>query len=185
MKKIIFSVLLIFSLVGCTRTQPEYLISGMGFDYSDSEYTVYFETIIINSENTDQTVKIIKGTGAKIENAVEEIKKQCTQPILLQHCGVIVISEDITRKEFSEICKYCYYNKDITLSAFFIKTDNAQKLFSLKPVSSLCVGYDIMGLIKQNGNSKNRFFEVLNVNDCSALPKISVKDGGLFFENKF
>ena len=182
MKRLIFIVILLLLLCGCDNTQPEYLVSSMGFDYNGGKYTVCFESVVVNSENTNQTVKLLKGEGSSIEKAVSVIKKQCTQPLLMSHCGVIAVSENMPLKQFKNVCDFCYKRDEITLSAFFIKTDNPQELLSVKPLSSACVGYDIMGLLKQNSNFKNRFFEVVNSGYKARLPKITEKDGGLYFE---
>ena len=183
MKKILFVWILMFVLCGCEQTGPEYLISSMGFDYSNGQYEVCFEAVVINSENTDQTVKLLKGRGDSVENAVKEIKKQCTQPLLLSHCGVIAINQNMRDIHFKKVCDFCYQEEQITLSAFFIKSENPQKLLSTKPLSSVSAGYDIMGLLKQNKHYKNRFFEVINSNYKTVLPTVNRKDGGLCFES--
>ncbi|MBR6533031.1 MAG: hypothetical protein IKT44_01205 [Clostridia bacterium] len=182
MKKISIIIVLLLFLCGCDKTQPEYLISSMGFDYSGGKYIACFEAVVINSENTDQTVKLLKGEGSSIKEAVSVIKKKCTQPLLMSHCGVIAVSENMPPQYFKEVCDFCYNKEEITLSAFFIKTSNPQELLSIKPLSSVCVGYDIMGLIKQNPHFENRFFEVINSGYKARLPKITQKDGGLYFE---
>ncbi len=183
MKKILFAIFLMFLLCGCEKKGPEYLISSMGFDYNNGQYEVCFEAIVINSENTEQTVKVFKGRGSSIESAVGEIRKQCTQPLLLSHCGVIAVGEDISKARFKEVCNFCYNEEEITLSAFFVKSENPQKLLSTKPLSSACAGYDIMGLLKQNKHYKNRFFEVINSGYKAVLPRVNQKDGGLCFES--
>ena len=76
------------------------------------------------------------------------------------------------------------YNIKLYLPTFFIKTKSAQKLLEVKPVSSACVGYDIMGLIKQNKPYKNRFFELINADFKATLPEIALKEGGLYFETE-
>ncbi len=182
MKKIFLVLCFLLLLCGCEKTGPEYLVSSIGFDGDGGKYSVSFETIIINSENTEQTLKVLKGEGETIQQAVKEIDRQCTQPLLLAHCGVIIIGDGISSEQFSNIKKYCYDRDPITLSAFFIKSKNAGKLLSAKPLSSACVGYDIMGLIKQNKHFKNRFFEVLSSDYNAVLPRIELGNGGLYFE---
>ena len=183
MKRIFWIFIALFLLCGCEKAGPEYLVSSIGFEGDGKEYNVYFETVIINSENTNQTLKVLNGSGETIEKAVSVIERQCTQPLLLSHCGVIVIGDGITQKQFSSIKDYCYDKEPITLSAYFIRSENAQKLLSAKPVSSICVGYDIMGLIKQNKPYKNRFFEVLSLENIGVLPKIELREEGLYFES--
>jgi hypothetical protein len=181
-KKCILSIILLLLLCGCQKFKPEYLVSSIGFDKVEDKYTVLFETVIINTENTSQSLKVLKGEGESIEQAVAQIKRQSTQPLLLSHSGVIAVSENITRDDLKQICEYAL-EQEITLSAYFVKTQNCEKLLKQKPVSSVCVGYDIMGLIKQNKPYRNRFFEIINADFNAVIPKISLKEGGLYFEN--
>ena len=181
MKKALLIFLLLLALCGCEKRGPEYLISGIGFDKVNNSYKVCFESVIINSEDTKQTVKLLKGEGETLKSAIKQIEKQRTQPFLLSHCGVLVIGDGITKNELNDIAEYCVKNKEITLSAFFIKTKNAEKLLSVKPLSSVAVGFDIMGLLEQNKQYKNRLFELVNSDYTNALPKLSINDGGLIF----
>lgn len=179
MKKVFLSLVLLVFLCGCEKHGPEYLVSSIGFDKVKDNYKVCFESVIINSEDTKQSVKLLKGEGATLKSAINEIEKQCTQPLLLSHCGVLVIGDSITKNELSDIAKYCVNNEEITLSAFLIKTENAQKLLSVKPISSLTAGFDIMGLLEQNKRYKNRLFELIDANYNTILPKVIINDGGL------
>jgi len=188
MKKIFICLLLLLFLGGCQKAKPEYLISSIGIDTKNDKFNVCFEAVIINSENPEQKLMLLKGSGDTIEQAVAQINRQCTQPLLLSHCAVIVTGETITEKQLNEILEYCYQRDEITLSAFFITTKNAEKLLSQEPVSSVCVGYDIMGLIEQysklkNKNFKNRFFEVMTLKEQTVLPKITLKEKGYYLEN--
>lgn len=181
MKKVFIFLAFCFLLCGCEKTGPEYLVSGIGVDVVNGRFGVCFETIIVNTENTQQTVRLIKGKGNTVKEAVKQITAQCTQPLLMAHCGVVVIGENLTCEQLKEVGNYCYEEDEITLSAYFVRADNAEKLFSLKPVSSASVGYDIMGLVKLNKHYNNRFFEVINSDYKAQLPKISIKNKGLKF----
>ncbi len=184
MKKISLVIVFLLLLCGCEKRGPEYLVSSMGFDKEGEMYKVCFEAVIVNSEDTKQAVKLLKGRGKTLQGAVDEIDKQCTQPLLLSHCGVLVLGESINRKELNEITKYCVKGNEITLSAFLVLSENAEKLLSVKPVSSVTVGFDIMGLLEQNKPYKNRLFELVNSDYKSPIPRLSVKDGGLIFNGK-
>ncbi len=179
MKRFFLSLLLVLFLCGCEKRGPEYLVSSIGFDKQNDNYKVCFESVIINSEDTKQTVKLLKGEGNTLKGAINQIKKQCTQPLLLSHCGVLVMGENISQNELSDIARFCVKNEEITLSSFLIKTENAEKLLSVKPVSSLTVGFDIMGLLEQNKNYKNRLFEFVNKGYNTTLPSLSINNGGL------
>ena len=183
MKKCFLIFVCIFLLCGCSGSKPEYLISGIGVDKSDDGYLLCFEAVIVNTENTEQTLKVLKGEGKTLSQAFDEIKQQSTQPLLMAHNGVIAVDKDADKNELKEICEYV---KDvgITLSTYVIKTADIQKLFKTKPLSSICIGYDIMSLMKQNPPYKNRLFELASRDYNTTLPVISIKDGGLIFEEK-
>lgn len=181
MKKAVIAVLLMLFLCGCGGEQSEYLVSSMGFDYKNDLYQVYFETVVVNTENKNQILKVLSGRGETIEKATQMIKKQCTRPLLFSHCGVIITNSNMPREKFLEVCDFCYKTEEITLSAYFIKAENPKEIFAIKPISSVSVGYDIMGILKQNKNYKNRFFEIINSNYKTKLPTISKREGGLYF----
>ncbi len=181
MKKIILLLFMMGLLCGCRTQESKYLVSSIGFDYNDQEYEVCFETIVVNSEKTDQQLKLFQGKGESIEKAVGEIEKQCTRPLVLSHCGVIAVSQNLSYDDFLKVCDFCYKREEITLSAFFIKTNSPLGLLSTKPLASVCVGYDIMGLLKQNKPFGNRFFEIIKNNYKVELPTIKAKTGGIIF----
>ncbi len=184
MKKFFIMFIIMLCLCGCEKKGPEYLVSGMGFDKVEGIYNVCFETVIINSEDTKQSVRLLKGKGTSLESAVEEILNQCTQPLLLSHCGVLVLGDTITVDELENIAKYYVKGEKITLSAFLVRTENAEKVMNIEPISSVSVGYDIMGLLEQNKEYKNRLFETVNSDYKVLLPKISIINGGLKLENR-
>ena len=45
MKKFFLVVVLLLLLCGCQKTKPEYLVSSIGFDKKQNNYTVFFETV--------------------------------------------------------------------------------------------------------------------------------------------
>lgn len=181
MKKAVIVVLFMLFLCGCGGEQSEYLVSSMGFEHSDNSYNVYFEAVVVNNETTTQSLKLFEAEGDTIDQAVGKIKKQCARPLLFSHCGVIIIDNKMPYKNFLEVCDFCYREEEITLSAYFIKANNPKEILMVKPLSSVSVGYDIMGILKQNSNCKNRFFEIINSKYETGLPTISKREGGLYF----
>ena len=188
MKKGLIIISLLLLLCGCEKTKPEYLISSIGFDSKDGEFTTCFEAVILNSEKDSQELKILSASGKTVEDCVEQISRQSTQPLLLSHCAVLVIGESITQDQLNQIYEYCFRERDITLSAFFVETENAEKLLSQKPISTICAGYDILGLLEQystfkNVKLRNRYFEIMALNGQVTLPKIALTEEGYYFEN--
>lgn len=188
MKRLLFIFPLLFLLCGCQKTKPEYLISCIGFDNMNGQLNTCFEAIVINSETTDQEVKLFEGMGETVEDGIEQIKRQCTQDFLLSHCAVLVVGEDVTENQLDNIYEFCFDEPDITLSAFFVKTKNAKEILSQKPISTISVGYDILGLIEQFSENKktkisNRYFEIMALEKKVALPQITLKEEGYYLEN--
>ncbi len=183
MKKILI-FLLLFSLCGCAKAKSEYLVSSSGFDYKNGQFEVFVEAVVSNSETEEQSLKLIKGCGETVEKAMAEIKKQCTQRLLLSHCAVILVSEDIQSDKLDEIYEFVLNNEDITLSVVFAKTENIEKLFSQKPVSTVSVGYDILSLIESNNKKlKTRYFEIMAQNKKVRLPEIVATKEGYYLES--
>jgi len=185
MKKILLVLPLLLLLCSCQKAQPEYLISSIGFDNKDGQINTCFEAVVINSETKDQRVLLIEGKAKTVEEGIKKIKRQCTQKFLLSHCGVLIIGDTVTKEQLDNVYEYCFNERDITLSAYFVRTENAKKLLSQKPVSTIAVGYDIFGLIKQYSQSKrikNRYFEIMAQDKNVALPKITLKKEGYYLE---
>ena len=160
-----------FCLSGCSLTDTEsdrrFMVSALGFSAEKATVTVDAEVIIINSENaeSDPRPQVISATADNIDSALKTISLSLAKPLLLEHCGVIAIGDQMTADWFDEICDYCFENNRITLSAFMISCKNPKELLGGEPSSSVAVGYDIMGIIEQNKKSgdlelRNRFFEV-------------------------
>lgn len=186
MKKFFLCLVISLLLCSCKKANPEYLVSAIGFDYKTGQYKVSFEAVISNSETNNQEVKVISGSDKTIKKAISEIKRQSTQSLLLSHCAVLVIGENINDKRFDEICDFVLDNKQITLSTILVKSKNAKKLLTQKPISSVAVGFDIVSLLEQNNKSsdlKNRYFEVMANGNKPKLPEIALKKEGYYLEN--
>ena len=187
MKKILLIFILLISLCGCKQTGAEYIISSMGFDNSDGLLNICFEAIVINSETTESQIKLLEGKGETVKDGIKQIKKSATQKLLLSHCGVLVMGENLTQSQIDGIYEFCFDERDITLSARVVTTKNAKQLLQSKPVSSIAVGYDILGLIEQYSKKdkqiKNRYFEIMALERRVSLPKITPTKEGYYLEN--
>ncbi len=187
MKKILLIFILLISLCGCKQTGAEYIISSMGFDNSDGLLNICFEAIVINSETTESQIKLLEGKGKTVKDGIKQIKKSATQKLLLSHCGVLVMGENLTQSQIDGIYEFCFDERDITLSARVVTTKNAKQLLQSKSVSSIAVGYDILGLIEQYSKKdkqiKNRYFEIMALEKQVVLPKITPTKEGYYLEN--
>lgn len=184
------AISLCISLCGCSYKRmlagsgAEYIISAMGFDQNGDELTVILEAVIINSEDADVDKKtsLLKGTGKNTDTAFAQALQSATEAVMLSHLGAVVIGNGVSAENFKEINDWFYNKRDTTLSTFFVSTENAEKLLSCETVSSVAVGYDIVGMLEQNSGEtgidyKNRFFQIegayKNKTDTVALPYFS------------
>lgn len=187
-------VYLCFSLCGCsffgskTRDDRNFMVAAIGFETDGALITVSAETVIINSElpEAEPEPMVLTGTGTTVSEALDSIGSTLAKPMILNHCGVIVIGKRMTKYWFSRICDYCFNENRITLSAYMVSADSPAKLLSGKPESSVAVGYDIMGIIEQQsartGISYNsRYFEVEGLREKGkkvfSLPHFIRNDG--------
>ncbi len=184
MKKIITVLFLSVFLCGCTAdtlAESEYNVSALGFDFTENKYSIFAEVIAVNSEEPKQETIVIFGQGKSPQLAFEKLLRKSTQKPILSHCALLVIGSGIKQKQLDEICEFVY-KKRINLSSRIIACSSAEALLSAKAISSLAVGYDIMGLLEQfsskdSTTNSNRFFEVLekrNIGEGYLLPLIEI-----------
>ena len=209
MKKVvglILCVCILFFLCGCSAREAissdkqEYIVASLGFDKKDSKYAMFLETIVVNTEdmNADKQNTVITGTGESIEEAYSHIISKITQPLSLGHNAVTVMGKSVDDEMLEEILNYCSENKELNIGSMLIFTESAEKLLTLKPISSVAAGYDLMSMLKvweeETGQSiENRLYEVKSKTrkpfNVFSLPYIEVKgeefsfDGLTVFEN--
>lgn len=190
------ALFLCFTLCGCsvlgekTKDDRNFMVSAIGFETDGALISVSVEAIIINSElaESEPVPEVLTATGITISEALDSIGSSLAKPMILNHCGVIVIGERMTKYWFDKICDYCFYENRITLSAYMISAESPAELLSGEPESSVAVGYDIMGIIEQQstrtGISYNsRYFEVEGLREKGkkvfSLPHFIRNDGGI------
>ena len=187
---------LCFTLCGCSvlgekaKDDRNFMVAAIGFEADGELISVSVETIIINSELPESAPvpAVLTGTGVTISEALDSIGSSLAKPMILNHCGVIVIGERMTKYWFDKICDYCFYENRITLSAYMISAESPNKLLSGKPESSVAVGYDIMGIIEQQSartgiSHTSRYFEIEGLREKGkkvfSLPHFVRDDGGI------
>ncbi len=174
MKRIIicvFALLLCGMLVGCSsfvgsENDRRFMVTALGFS-GEEELTLTAEIVMVNSESAEREPysKVLSYTANGISEALGGIADSLSRPMLFEHCGVIAIDTALSPERFAEICDYCFKENRITLSVYMIAADDPKALLDGEPVSSVAVGYDIMGIIGQKSekggiNFKNRYFEI-------------------------
>lgn len=174
MKRLIISFLtacLCVMLGGCgsfagSENDRRFMVTALGFSGSEN-ITVTAEIVTVNSESakSEPYPQILSYTADSINEALSGIADSLSRPMLLEHCGVIVTDTELSAERFAEICDYCFKENRITLSVYLVAADDPKTLLDGEPVSSVAVGYDIMGIIGQKSetekiNFQNRYFEI-------------------------
>ena len=174
MKRLIISVftaLLCLMLCGCstpvgTQNDRRFMVTALGFSGND-DITLTAEIVTVPSESAEvePRTQVLSCTENGINKALNGIADSLSRPMLLAHCGVIVIDTALSAESFAEICDYCFKENKITLSVYMMASENPKALLDGEPLYSVAVGYDIMGIIGQKSetekiNFTNRYFEI-------------------------
>ena len=158
-------------LCGCstpvgTQNDRRFMVTALGFSGND-DITLTAEIVTVNSESAESEpyTQVLTYTANSINEALNGIADSLSRPMLLEHCGVIVIDTAISAERFAEICDYCFKENKITLSVYMMASENPKALLDGEPLYSVAVGYDIMGIIGQKSetekiNFTNRYFEI-------------------------
>lgn len=203
---LLLSFTLLLSLCGCsmgavgTEKGLEFLVTAIGFDQANGEFTVLLEAITVNSEDakSDKQLTLISGSGKNLATAFTDASQKSVRPFMFSHCAAAIIGKGITEKGFRNICSFLYEKDEINLSLRFIYTDNAKELLSCETVASVAVGYDLVDALERQSDYsgiryRNRFYEVEAARrqavDIFALPRFAVlekkytNDGITVFKN--
>jgi hypothetical protein len=129
--------------------------------------------------------------GDTVQTAFTDTLKYATEPLTLSHLGVAVMSKSLDYENFKSICDWFYNKQDTTLSTFFISAENSEELLSQKAISSIAVGYDLVGLLEQQEkesgvNFQNRFYKIqsliLENTESFSLPHFICKDEKFYLD---
>lgn len=211
MKKLLSLVLVVLNIVllcGCSvketiaSDKQEYIVSALGFDSEGEKIKMTIEAIVINSDDLkeDKENKLFSGVGETVEEAMGDIISQVTQPLSLGHSAVAVMGSGLKPAQTEKIISFLNDNGKINIAIMMIYTKSAFELLSVKPLSSVAVGYDIMSMLEVSEEEKgtafnNRLYEVnsLRLEEMKTyyLPfidtedeKLLVKGLGVFKENR-
>lgn len=176
------------TLCGCSsgyETDSSFIVSAVGFDLSDGGFSVSVEALVTESGKDGPESAVFSGEGETPDGAISEIMSLLPKNLAFDHCGTVVLGNGLLEKNFSDIMEFCRKKSSLNLAVLLVCTENAKNLLSGDPPSSYSVGYDVMGILEQNGKKKNidygnRFYELENrmgEADKIMLPYFSLKDG--------
>lgn len=193
MKRIVLTVLCLCLLCGCKSSRSvisengRFLVSAIGIDTENKDMKVTVEAIVVNSQDTEQSPKacVFEGSDTAFSKALENAVSKSAKPLDFSHCAVVVFGEKTEETAKNDVYKFCLENKQITVSVGFAKTENANKILKLKPISEIAVGYEMAVMLEtaftENKTAfNNRFFEIENARlkgeKAKTLPFFKIKD---------
>ncbi len=190
---IILSLILMLLLCSCNGyadIDNKYIVSAMGFDFSEGEILVVAETISSN-QNVNET-QIFTARGKSAKEAVFRLGDHLTRSLVVDHCAILAIGKNIKQAAFQDIISFCLDVKNLNLGVKLVFCEDIENVFST-PVSQTAVGYGIWELLKirekQDGiDYKNRFYEIRNSQKSSSqifsLPCISTDSQTLILQGE-
>ncbi len=175
---IFLTVVTLFVLSSCSAKEAiasdkqEYIVSSVGFDNSQGDMKMIIEAIVVNTDDLEEEKesRTITGEGENPDEAYSNIISKITQPLSLGHNAVTVIGESVTPEQLDLIFEFLKETPQINIATMLIFSENAEELLSVKAVSSVAIGYDIMSMIevseeKQGTIFKNRLYEAVALNN--------------------
>lgn len=201
MKKIVLSsvsVILICLTLGSCAINPQntafshkYIVSALGIENINGEYSIYMEAIIINSEdyNAEKTTQLLVGEGNSVESAFNRAIASSIMPLEFSHCAVTVMNFDTPAHSISELCSFLETQVEFSLSMLLVSAVSAKDLLSAKPLTSVAMGYDIATMtanrsLKEGINFKNQLFEICQKRRTEipvfALPFFTLENKSLY-----
>ena len=169
-KCIVLILIIPLLLCGCSvkdflkDSKTEYTVSSIGFETAKKGITIYFEALVVNSEDADSDVArtIFSGTGTSVNEAVSDALRKTAAPLNFGHTAIVFLQNGIPRDTFWEIYNFCREEPQISVAIGFVLCDDVAFLLEKDPSASLSVGYDIAYMLKtQTNRTKSGYYNRL------------------------
>ena len=189
-KRLLFAAIFVFlcgfsaACQGYREIDGEYLISAIGFEEKDENFTVCAEVLEMGADKGNTVSRLFKGEGKTPYAAVENIMTALPKRAVFDHCGTAIIGSKTGKKAFKTIVSYLYDAKNLNLAICLYCAEDTQEILSAAS-QGISVGYDIM-LIKNNIEKatgipfKNKYYEVVGLSMSKGvfvLPEVSLIKG--------
>lgn len=180
------------SLSGCNNRADakkggEAIVASLGFDLNKGAYSVFFETVTVNSEDPSEPkrIEVVEGVGTTLSAAIEDIYKKAVRSFLFSHCSAAVLGDGINQKAFREIRRFIYEKDEINIALRFINSKTAKELLSCERRASVALGYDLIDTLEEQSDIfgvkyKDGFYDIEAAEkegvNVIAIPYFEVKD---------
>ncbi len=195
---LIFSILFLAFLSGCDASREsdmEYMVSAIGFEEEGETLTVFAEIIAVNAQEKNENVKriVVNGEGKNIKDAVKTLHKSLTKPLFLNHCAVLLVSDNLSKERLLEITDFALDNPDITKSIEVFAVSDIEALLDLETTSAIAIGYELPTTLKQwekyiKKEYPNSFYKIKakikEKREDVSVPYITVEEKGYSINEK-
>ena len=200
MKKIIFILLSIFCLTGCSNyheLNDLAIVSSMGIEKEDDKYKVtlelYKEVKESNSGSASKESQDISGCGKSIDEAINNSSFMSEKLLYFSHIQAIIIDSDLAKEGIESIMDYLSRNTEFSFVSYIVVSEDKKPsdILSKKDIKNEIIGDAISSIFNttdQNNSAFifNKYFEFLeqyiNKNQDVYAPMIKVKDKQLVVE---
>ena len=104
MKKILFLIILIFALTGCTsytELNDLSIVNTLGIDYIDNNYLLTLTTIERDNEN--DKINTFSSKKESLDKAINNIYLTSNKKIYLSHIDLLIITPDVINNKLDEL----------------------------------------------------------------------------------
>ena len=164
----VLCIALVGALCGCSVRRgldDGYILTAIGFDYKENEYTVFCElTVIPDRQDEDIKATAYTAVGKTPEGAIYNLSLNFQKAVYFDHCAALLIGNGIEDAALSAVISYCAKEKNINPTLYTAYCKDISTLLKTE-TSAAAVGYHIMNLLRfrtrESGiDYKSRLYEI-------------------------
>lgn len=203
-KKIIFLLIIIFSISGCNSSYHNLndlaIVSSFLVDKKEDKYEVHIELYKEEkSENKSKKVSyFIKGQGINLRDAIMDASSQVSKTLYFNHINAVIFSKDAIDGNLEYMFNYLEKRIQVNSNYYILISDKLDELMKSKDNDNPILGEKIKNLIRNSTNkgamidydyleklsnyvSKNKdvYFNKISIVDDN----VTIKEGYYFKDN--
>lgn len=146
MKKILFLILIVFSLTSCRAANAIYYnlyFASIGIEYENDEYTCYFylpSSLDLGNDksNNEQKAEVAKSSGKTLQDVFNNIEASSFLIMNFKHISSLVLHEEIFKnKKLDDVIAFINSFKEIDKNFFiFTTSDKIDDVYKLKNMNN-------------------------------------------------
>ena len=96
------------------------IVTGIGIDKQNGEYTVSVQTVASNPAQGEEVINTVDTTGTSIISALQSLSFKLGKNLGFEHLGVIVLGNSMQNEEIVSFLIYLYRHRKISLNTVLI-----------------------------------------------------------------